>query len=81
MKKENNKISTKENLNNALYPIEKEDQEIMKLEKACKILSNTLKVEVLLTIAIMTVVWGFNGFSNQTSNISEYKETSIVTKK
>ena len=83
MKREKNIISTKENpvenFSNKLYPIEKEDQEIMNLEKTCNILSKILKIECVVTLIVIAFVFVFNEFSANTQIQENYKQTSIST--
>ncbi len=82
MKKENNIIHTKENpmqdIHKELYPIEKEDKEIMRLEKTCDIMSILLKVEMVITLVVVTFAFMFNGFEGKVIP-SEYKQASIST--
>lgn len=84
MKRENNIIHTKENpikdVNKKIYPIEKEDQEIMRLEKTCDILGIALKVEMVITLVVVTFAVVFNGFPNIADFQIDYKKASISTK-
>lgn len=82
MERVNKKIYTKENpikkVNEKLYPIEKEDRQIMRLEKTCDILSIALKVEVAITLAVMTFCAAVNGFPSIDEIEAEYKSAGIV---
>lgn len=82
MERENKKIYTKENptkkVNEKLYPIEKEDRQIIRLEKTCDILSTILKLEVAVTLAVMTFSVIVNGFPNFDEIEAEYKSAGIV---
>ena len=85
MEKESNKIYTKENpienVNKKLYPIEKEDREIMRLEKTCDILSVALKVELAITLVVVTLAFIFNGFTDDMKYQEKYTNQSISAEK
>ena len=81
----NKKIYTKENpikkVNEKLYPIEKEDREIINLEKTCDLLSIALKVELVITMVVVTIAFIFNGFTFSPEEKIEHKSVSISTEK
>lgn len=60
-----------------LYPTIKEDKELIFLEKGCNILSSILKVELVLTLIIVTFVVMFNGIPNNNEPSIKYKQASI----
>lgn len=84
MKRENNIVSTKENptenFSKELYPLEKEDQEIINLEKTCNILSTILKIEFVVTLIVIAFVFVFNEVSDNVKSQDDYKQASISTK-
>lgn len=79
MERKNNINFTKENpvrkVNEKLYPIEKEDREIMRLENTYDILSIALKVEMAITLVVVTFAFIVNGFPE----INEYQERDYET--
>ena len=78
MRKESNLISTKENtINEKLYPIEKEERQIMRLEKACSILSIALKVEMVITLVVMTFAFIAEGFPSSLKYQEKNEKSSI----
>lgn len=80
MERNSNIVHTKENpINEKLYPIEKEDREIMRLEKTCDILSIALKVEMAITLAVVTFAFIINGLPSNIKYQANYKQPSIST--
>lgn len=61
---------------NALIPVQKEDKELMMLEKSCDILSTIFKVQLVITLIIVTCIVMFNGFPNTDTQV-KYKQASI----
>ena len=58
------------------YPIAQEDKEIMALEKSYKMLKSIFKIETVLALIIFTVMFLFNGFPFNKSQI-KYKHANI----
>lgn len=91
MKKESNIIDTKENsvknFRRELYPAkrndkemllaEKEERAIKRLEKTCDILSVLLKVEIAITLVVVTFAFIFDGFSNTIPSQTKYQQASV----
>ena len=80
MKKESSIIDTKEkpinNFSKEHYLIEKEDRQIMRLEKTCNVLSTVLKLEMAITLVVVTFAFIFNGFPNDVELTEKYKRES-----
>ena len=65
MKRESSIIHTKEDLianNQEAYLIKKEEQELIRLDKAENIMSIIVKVEMAITLVLMTFYTILNGF-------------------
>lgn len=79
MERKSNKNYTKENpgrkINEKLYPMEKEDREIMRLENTYDILNIALKIEMAITLVVITFAFIVNGFPE----INEYQENAYQT--
>lgn len=63
----------------ALVPAQKEDKELIFLEKGCNVLSVIFKAELVLTLLVVTFVVMFNGFPGDSQSQVKYKEASIST--
>lgn len=63
MKRESSIIHTKENINSKeVSLIKKEEQELMRLDKTANVLSVIVKVEMVITLVLMTSYAILNGF-------------------
>ena len=94
MKKESNIINTKENSeknfrkenllvkkdDKQILLARKEEREIMRLEKTCDILSVLLKVEVAITLVVITFAFIFEGFSFDSQMKNRYQQAIISEK-
>lgn len=64
MKRESSIIHTKEDSvdSKEVYLIKKEEQELLRLDKTANILSAIVKVEMVITLILMTFYTVLNGF-------------------
>lgn len=58
------------------YALIKEDRSIKVLEKACNILSTIVKVQAVITLALLTFAFVYDVFPNNTIKF-EYQELSV----
>lgn len=63
MKRESSIIHTKENIDSKeVSLIKKEEQQLMRLDKTANVLSVIVKVEMVITLILMTFYTVLNGF-------------------
>ena len=63
-----------------LYPVVKEDRELLFLENSYKVLTNILKAEVVIALIIITVMFMFGGFSKPDMKYKHISITRSITK-